>query len=371
MSKKKTLTCALSVLRAAMNAAGSVIPTKTPKEILKNVLMLVDGATATLIGTDQEVGIRYQIALTEPAGKWSVLLNQRLGAILREVKSETITLELDGNSLEVISGFSNWTLSVPDPEEFPDVSGFTAESYHVITGDAFKRAVRNTMFAVDVDSTRYALGGILCDLKADSFTLAATDSRRLAVCSGKLAYVGNHADAITAPVIPVKAMRLIESVSTDSAEIQLEVRNNDVLARIGDVTVYARMIEGRFPRYQDVIPKECNATATVNAGPLLTAVKQAMIVINEGSKGVDFQFADTELTLSSTGQDVGKSKIGLPVSFDGDKLNMSLDPKYVGEFLRVLEEIDPVEIRLVDENSAVLFQVDDSYTYIVMPMAKD
>ena len=95
-----------------------------------------------------------------------------------------------------------------------------------------------------------------------------------------------------------------------------------------------------------------------------------MIVTNEESRGVDFTFENGTLTLTSMGQDIGSSKIDLPISYDGEKIVVTFDPRYMQEFLRVLDPAGPVTLQMNDGNSAAVFQADDNYTYVIMPLSR-
>jgi DNA polymerase III subunit beta len=132
-----------------------------------------------------------------------------------------------------------------------------------------------------------------------------------------------------------------------------------------------RLVEGRFPKYQDVIPRDFNTSIELVASPLLSAVRQAMIVTNEESRGVDFTFADGTLTLTSVGQDVGSSKIQIPIGYDGEPIVITFDPKFVQDFLRVLEPASPLTLNLIDGNSAAVFRAEENYTYVVMPLSRE
>ena len=167
-------------------------------------------------------------------------------------------------------------------------------------------------------------------------------------------------------------MTLIEkSIQDFEQEVHIAIHNNDVLVRSGNSTIYARLVEGRFPRYQDVIPQSFEVEIPLVTGPFLSAVRQAMIVQSEESKGVDFVFDSGTLTLKSSASDIGTSKVELPISFDGNKIDITFDPKYVADFLRVLDPTGQITLNLIDSNSAAVFKSDDTYTYVVMPLAKD
>lgn len=366
------LQCSRHHLAAALAAVSAVVPTRTPKEILKNVKLRLTDGRATLLATDSEVGIRCEIEGVESDSVGEVLLpTQRVSSILREVQEEVVVLEADEQALWIRTGRSEFRLSVEDPAEFPDVAVFSDDAYISVTGRQFKQAVQRTAFATDVESTRYALGGILVEVAGGAMALAATDSRRLSVVQIACGLQGDPSLG-NRPVVPSKAMQLIErSIQDDDQEVHLAFHANDVLVRSGSSTVYARLVEGRFPKYQDVIPRDLPISIELVAGPFLSVVRQSMIVTSEESRGVDFAFADGSLTLTSVGVDVGSSKIELPVSYDGEPLTITFDPKFVADFLRVLDPAATLTLNLINPNSAAVFRAGQDFTYVVMPLARD
>lgn len=367
------LQCSRQSLLSALSTVSGVVPTRTPKEILKNVKLKIADRKATLIGTDQEVGIRFELPEVETSSSGEVLLpTARVTAILREVQDEALAIEVQEDALWIRTGRSEFRLSVEDPAEFPDVASFDEESYFVVPGRSLKQAIQRTIFAADVESTRYALGGVLIEAGNNVLTLAATDSRRLAVmftpCSHKGAAPANPGR----PVVPSKAMSLIEkSIHDDEQEVHVAFHQNDVLIRSGTSTIYARLVEGRFPKYQDVVPRDFRISMEMVAGPFLSAVRQSMIVTNDESRGVDFTFANGNLTLTSMGADVGTSRVEMPVSYDGEDLTITFDPRYVADFLKVLDAAGSLTLNLIDSRSAAVFKAEGEYTYVVMPLARD
>lgn len=360
-------------MQSAFAIVSGVVPQRSPKEVLRNVKLTLTDGVATLLGTDEEVGIRYELSgvTTDSVGE-ALLPTQRLSAILREVQDDTIQIEVNEEALWIRTAQSEFRLSVEDPAQFPTVAKFEDDNYFVIPGKAFRQGIQRTLFATDTESTRYALGGILLEMAPETATLAATDGRRLAVIKMNCSVHGTMENELGQPVVPAKAMALIErSIQDDDQEVHLAVHQHHVLVRSGLSTIYARLVEGRFPRYQDVIPDQCETTIEFVVGPFLSAVRQAMIVTNEESRGVDFAFGDGTLTLTSVGQDVGSSRIELPVSFEGTPFVITFDPRFVQEFLRVLEPAGPVTLQLVDGDSAAVFKAEENYTYVVMPLARD
>lgn len=367
------LQCPRGLLSAAFQVVSGVVPSRTPKEILKNVKLHLADGQATLIGTDQEVGVRYQIPEVQTDSAGEVLLPvQRISAILREVQDDVIGIEVSENAVWIRAGQSEFRLSSEDPAEFPDVPSFSGEGAYVVSEKELKESIQRTLFAADVESTRYALGGVLLDITSDSLTLAATDSRRLAVCRMGCQAEGTVEELPAQPVIQSKAMSLIErSLGDGEASVKIAVRSNDAIVSTGLVTIYSRLVQGRFPRYQDVIPQESGVAIELVSGPFHSAVRQAMIVTNEESRGVDFSFESGSLTLNSQAADVGTSTVQLPISYDGEATVVTFDPKFVSDFLKVLDPASQVTLNLIDANSAAVFRADEKYTYVVMPLQRD
>lgn len=367
------LHCHRPTLATAFQIVSGVVPSRTPKDILRNVKLQVGGGKATLVGTDQEVGIRYDIPGVETDSDGEVLLpKDRLIAILRELTDDGVDFEVNETSLWVRSGHSEFKLSAEDPAEFPPVQAFDATSYHVVPAASFKEMIKRTVFATDSESTRYALGGVLMEFGQDKLTMAATDSRRLAVVSSASSAVGTIESRTTHPVVPAKALSVIERGITDNdQEVYVAVYPNSVLVKVGSSTIYSRLVEGRFPRYADVIPSPGGSLIDLVVSPFYSAVRQAQIVTNEESRGVDFTFENGTLRLTSVAADIGQSKVEMPISYDGTPITITFDPRYIADFLRILDPSTSVKLQLTDGESAAVLRTDDGYTYVIMPLARD
>lgn len=367
------LHCHRPTLATAFQIVSGVVPSRTPKDILRNVKLQVGGGKATLVGTDQEVGIRYDIPGIETDSDGEVLLpKDRLIAILRELTDDGVDLEVTEKALWVRSRHSEFKLSAEDPAEFPPVQAFDATSYHVVPAASFKEMIKRTVFATDTESTRYALGGVLMEFAADKLTMAATDSRRLAVVNTASSTIGTIELRTTQPVVPAKALSLIErSITDNDQDVYLAVYPNSILVKVGSSTIYSRLVEGRFPLYGDVIPASGGVIIDMVVSPFYSAVRQAQIVTNEESRGVDFTFENGVLRLTSVAADIGQSKIEIPISYDGPAITITFDPRYIAEFLRILDASTSVKLQLTDGENAAVLRTDDGYTYVIMPLARD
>ena len=233
--------------------------------------------------------------------------------------------------------------------------------------------IRRTIFATDNESSRYALGGVLLELTPDKITAVGTDGRRLAMMHGPAKAVGGHQTGDATTIVPTKAMHLIERSLTDGdAEIRLAVHANNVLVHSGRATIYSRLVEGRFPKWRDVFPRRDNVVKIdLAVGGFYSAVRQAAIVTSDESRGVDFTFGDGKVTLLGRAADLGQARIELPIAYDGAPLGITLDPRYITDFLKVLDPDRTFTIELKDSESAVVCSTDDGYGYVIMPLARD
>jgi len=369
------IVCQRETLMHAFQTAAAVAPSRSSKPVLQNLKLEASGSEAVLSGTDLEVGIRLRIADLEVQAEGPVLLPvDRFGSILRESPDEKLTVETDGRQIQVLGVQSQFQLPSVNPDEFPSFPEFQEERYHELAVPFFRALIRRTAFATDNESSRYALGGVLFELTEDRVTAVATDGRRLARQEGPGQSVGGHVSGENTVIIPTKALQLIERALSDQAgTAQLATRDNDVLIRSGEATVYARLVEGRFPRWREVFPKhgeyDC-VSLELPVGPFHAAVRQAAIVTSADRRGVEFAFGDGRVTLAAHGAEHGESHVEFPVAYDGEPLQISLDPRFLSDFLKVLSPDKTFTMELRGSKTAAVCLTDDGYGYVVMPLAR-
>lgn len=361
-------------LLTVFQTAATVVPTRSPKPILQNVKLDITPDKAVLMATDTEVGIRLEVPGIEITAPGSVILPvNRMGPILRESTDEKLNVTTDGNHIVIKGQRSEFKLPAHNPDEFPEVADFKEEKYHELPARLMKELIRRTLFATDSESSRYALGGILLELEAEKIIAVGTDGRRLAKMEGPTLAINDHQTDNSMTIVPARAMQLIERALSDAdAEIQLAARGNDILVKSPRATIYARLVEGRFPRWRDVIPNDpAGVVLELTVGPLFAAVRQTAIVTTEESRGIKFVIQDGTIVLSSSAAEIGQSRIELPVSYDGEEILITLDHRFIGDFLRVLDPQKTVSLNVKDNDSAALFETNDGYTYVVMPLFRE
>lgn len=355
---------------------ASVVPSRSPKPILSNVLIHATEHGTQVMASDLEATVRLScLGVKIDAPGSAVLPMPKIVQILRSCSGDDeLAIEVDAGLLHIRGHRSAFKLASEDPTLFPEPPRHPGGG-HALNADNLSLAIRRTSFSCDFDSTRYALAGVLFDFSQDGDTrtisCVGTDGRRMARQDIEYEY-GGHADPPSiSPVIPVKALKLIDRNLDYDEPVLLHVDpGKSIAVKTGRAEIWSRLVEGRFPNYSAVIPGSHNHRVTFSrAGDLLSAVEQAAIVTSKESRGVDFHFGDGLLKLASQTADIGESHVELPV--DGDaELVVTMDASYAAEMLRVLDPNEPVTVEMTDGKKAVVFRTAD-YLYVLMPLNRD
>ncbi len=369
------ITCQREPLTSAFSLAASIAPTRSPKEILQNVKVTAAGEKIVLTATDMEVGIRLALeeGVTVETEGTALLPVGRTMAILRESNDETLTFETDDSGVRVFGSRSKFKLPGNNPDEFPSVAGFEEEKYHVVPTRLFREMVKRTVFATDAESSRYALGGVLLEMEENRVTAVGTDGRRLARMEGEGDAQGGHQTSGASTIVPTRAIQLMERALNDKDEtVDVAARSNDLLLRTSRAVIYSRLVEGRYPNWRQVFPsRDESVQLDMTIGPLFAALRQAAIVTDHDSRGIDFTFADGTLKLEASTAEIGESQIELPIPYDGEPITLTMDHRYVADFCKVLDNETGFIMDIESGSSPAVLTTDDGYGYVIMPMARD
>lgn len=351
----------LSDLRAALATVSPAVPGRATKPILTNVLF--DGGILT--ASDLELQIETTLDFHDDA---LMLPAARLSAILATATDGDVTLATDGTTCTVSVGRGSWRLPTEAAGEFPRWEPADAKPVCRMPADQFCRAVKSVAYATDNESSRYALGAVLVEVKDGSVHFVATDGRRLSVYEAE---VDQAVDDRTV-LIPARALGVMARVAAHSeGSVQLEATASEVIAECDGTTVTARLTDGRFPKWRDTLPERDVKSSLVSATELLSATRAAAICTSEQSLGVQFVFTEDGIHLTGKSSEAGESSVTCPLEQFGQACSVKLDPRFVIDFLRHLDDLSvPVEIEAVDAVSAVILRCDDA-TGVIMPLAQE
>jgi DNA polymerase-3 subunit beta len=364
--------CHREGLLAACQLASAALAARDIKPVLRNLKAVVEDDKCTLMATDLELGIRLEVRgiKVEDPGE-ALLPTSRIVSILRESTDEELTVEANIESCVITGERTEFEMPGEDPSAFPDIPSFAEEKYHELTAGVLRDMIRQVVFAAaSAEHSRFgATTGVLWELEGEKVTLVATDGRRLALMHGTAQPHGGHSTKGQTAVVPVKAMTLLERNLVEPDEtVKISVRPNEVLMKTERAMIYSRLVEGRFPNYRQVLPAKHGTKLNLTVGPFLSAVRQAAIMTDEESKRVTFNFNKKKLTLQARGAESGRSRVEMPLDYEGKGIEISFDPKFLVDMLRVLQPDTPLTLELTDATTPAVFRHDPSYLYVIVPL---
>ncbi len=365
--------CHREGLLSACQLTSAAVATRDVKPVLRNLKAVVEEDRCTLMATDLELGIRLDVRGIQADEPGEALLpTTRLISILRESQDESMEIEATPDSCVIRGEKNEFEMPGEDPAAFPDVPSFgNEEKYHEFTAGVLREMIRRTIFSVaSGEQLRFgATTGILWDLDGDEAVLVATDGRRLAWAKGAAQAHGGHTTKGQTPVVPAKAMSLLERNLTEPDElVKVSLRANEVLMKTERAMIYSRLVEGRFPNYRQVMPQKHRTRVPIVAGLFAAAVRQAAIMTDDESKRVRFHFEDNLLTLRAAGAETGKSRVEFPVEYSAPPLDINFDPKFLIDLLKVVEPDAALLMDLDEPTKPVVLRFEPNYRYVVVPL---
>ncbi len=361
-----------AILRILGRTQG-VVDKRHSMAVLTNALVEVHDKEISIVATDLEVSLK-QTAPAQVGEPGKAAASARtLFEIVRESSADEIRLRtLDNQWVEVSYGKSNFKLMGIDPEEYPGMpkagaNGAQSATFEVAAGD-LGEMVRKTIFAVSADDTRSNLAGVYItkSKKKNQIRMVATDGHRLAVIDRPITGTLPENGAI----LPRKGLAEIgKMLGEETGKVGITVSGNEAMITVGDSVLSMRLVEGSFPDYQKVIPKETPNRMTVSRDDFLHTLRRVSILSSERARGVRFRLSEGTLELSANNPDMGEAKEELAVDYGGAEMEIGFNAKYLIDVLGVLPEGGNVEIGFGDELSPGVLSGDDAgYRYVVMPM---
>ena len=361
------LTCETKILADSLALVGSVVPARSPKPVLANIKLVAKDNSLELMATDLEVGIRRTITGIKVEEPGEVLLPAAQASnIVREATAKDVSLATEDKTCIISYTGATYDLPCDEPADFPEMPRFNDKNAVTVAAGDLKAMIERTKFAAAREQARYALNGILFALKGEVLRLVATDGRRLAVVKGK---AKNKAGVEAGPIIPTKAMDLLDKLMTDPEEkIKIEVGETLLVAQTAAGLLCSRLVEGHFPNYEEVIPKDCDKTLTIPTAKLLSAVRRAALITTEESRSVKFSLKKDALTLSTQTLEGRRATVEAEgAKYAAEPVDIAFNPDFFTDMLKVVSE-EEVTVSFKDGTSAALATAGKDYTYVIMPV---
>ncbi|HUT33458.1 MAG TPA: DNA polymerase III subunit beta [Planctomycetota bacterium] len=361
--------CQTAMLHTAFQLAGSVVQQRPTRPILADVLLCAEKGRVELGATDLEIGIRLDVQGAEIIEEGRLAVPQaRVASILRETADETVEIRSEDGHCVITGSDSEFRLPTEVAEEFPEFPAFEEDKAYVFDRKDFVEMVTKTSFAAHKGKHRYALNGVLVVIRPNKVEMVATDGRRLAHIEKKSK---NRSGADESVIVPTKALdEIIKALVDEDDKIRLSIGENQIVAKTQRATVSTRLVEGHFPPYDSVIPKDNDKKVDLGRERFYSAVRRAALVTSQDSSSVTLAFGNNELEVRSSAPETGEARVKLPIEYAAGDVQISFNPEFLTDFLRVLEE-ESVRMEFRDSASAGLLRAGKDFLYVVMPVSRE
>jgi len=347
-----------------------IVERRNTMPILANVLIEGRKGEIYLTATDIEIGIRGKLEGEVESDGMVTVGAKKLYEIVREAPEERVQLKsLENDWVEVKSGKARFKIVGVDGREFPQFPQFEGEKLSRVPAQVLREMIERTIFSVSTDETRYNLNGVFVEeLTGGKVRMVATDGHRLALVERGIGSVGLNKGVI----LPRKGLgevkKLLEGV--EDGLVAVGFKENMGLIVKDNVELFMRLIEGDFPDYSKVIPKDNPQMVRLKHDSFLHALRRVSILSSERYKGIKVEFKEGRAAISASNPDLGEAVEEIEIEYHGKELAIGFNARYLMDVLSVLGEGGEVELALKDDVSPSVVRKanDDGYLYVVMPM---
>ena len=351
-------------LLSGIQTVQNIVSPKMTLPILSNILFETKNDHIKLNTTDLDIGISCEFpvdiyeegAITIPA--------KRFSDIIRELPPGDVIIHArKNNQIEIEGQNCRFKLIGLPKEEFPKFPEFKEKEVFKLKQIDLKDMIRLTSFAVSHEESRYVLNGILLEIDSDTIRMIATDGRRLAKIEKKLPQ--NYSKEMSI-ILPIKAIQEINRNLKDVGEVSFVLNSNQVLFDIDGVLIATRIIDGEFPNYKQVIPKEIPTKVKIKREELLSAIRRANLLSTPDFQAIKFELFKDKLIVSKTTPDVGESREEVTVAYGENELIVGFNPHFLIDVLKNLAD-ESVELEFLGSDKPCVLRQRE-YLYLTLPM---
>ena len=372
-------------LSDVLSLATGIVPTRSPKPVLSSVRLattsLSTGRVVQVVCTDGEMTLETYLHQVEIKQDGVLLLPAaKLADIVNNSPDETIFITASNEKATITGRDSSYTLLGFGAEGYPPIESFDGKANFSIQAGPLKRMLDCTRFAAAKEMSRYAINGVLFEVKGKKLSLVATDGHRMAHAREDVSgseETGTEGQDISA-VVPIKAITHIEKLLSDpDSTIAMQFSENKLFVQVlaadpdkGNRAVKASfsatLVEGVFPPYQDVIPKDCDRKASIESAPFSSSVRRASVMTSDDSRAIKVSFTNNQLDLIGRSPELGEARITMPIQYTGPATELGFNPAYL---------LDAVKVAPTDNftfefkaSGPALMRFSKSFMYVIMPV---
>ena len=354
-----------------LHRVQGIVERRQTMPILANILLSTKDNKVEISATDLEVGIK-ETRRAEVVEEGSVIVNaKKIYEIVRELPEESIEIKTNENNwLEIKSGRALFNIVGLPSEEFPSLPDPDLEKYNIVKRGDLRSMIEMTHFAVSQDETRYNLNGVYIECGEDGdgvLRMVATDGHRLAIVDRK--NIGSL-DLKEGIIIPKKGISELKKILDDGeGEIEVGFLDNSILFKTDATNLIVRIIDGDFPDYRQIIPKENDQIMRVEKEKFLSVARRMAVLSSERSKGINLSLSPGKLEVTASNPDIGDAKEVIDVDYAGENISIIINSRYLIDGLNAIDENEVVLVLKNSSTPGILKPLNrEDYIYIIMPM---
>lgn len=344
-----------------------IVERRTTIPVLSHILLTVDSDQLRLAATDLDVSLTSSCP-AEVKGEGAIAVQARkFSEIIRSLTDEKVSLELgDDKQLRIRSGRSQFRIHGLAPEDFPTLPQVGEEGAVDLEFGQLRAMIAKILFAVSTEESRFQLNGALVKLKEKGLEIVATDGHRLALIENGIA-AGREEEGV---LVPRKALQELQRFEGDG-NLRFVRGEHHLSFRLGERELICRILEGTFPDYERVIAHDNDKKPVFDRKVLADAIQRVALLTGDRARAVRLDVASGQTVISATNPDLGDAHEEVPCEYEGDEIQLGINPDYLSQFLAAVET-EKVRLELKDENTqCVGFPVegkDERYLCVIMPM---
>ena len=355
-------------LHSGLASVSASIPSKTTLPVLSNILFQAENGSVWMSGTDLDVAVRIKVPADVRQEGSLTAPGKKLQDITKELPDQPVELATMGSQLELKSGKGRFKLNSLPADEFPTLPEVDFDEGWRVTGTDVNRLIHHTSFAVSNEESRPILNGVLWELRDGAMRMVATNGHRLA----RMGVPAESGDTSSADfIVPPSALQQVQRLFKKDEVLEVARSGNHLGFRAGAAEVYTRLIEGTYPNYDEVIPRDNDKIATVDKKALESAVRRMAVVASDQTHRIRLKFESGRLHLNVLTPDLGEGQDELEVGYEGEEIEIGFNANYLLEVLRYMPT-DEVDIAFKAPERAVTIVPSEAenldYLCLVMPL---
>lgn len=362
------LTAGREVLLKPLQAVIGVVERRQTMPILANVLLAAKDGRVAITATDLEVELVASAEVDVGTAGEITVPGRKLLDICRALpEGAEIALSQSGEKLAVRSGKSRFTLATLPAAEFPSVEDIQAGDRVELSQELLARVLEKTHFSMAQQDVRYYLNGLLLETRESELRAVATDGHRLALC--QVGLESGHKGPVKQVIVPRKGILELQRMLSGEGSVTLELGSNHVRIQLEGIRFTSKLIDGRFPEYERVIPQDTENRLTADRQLFREALQRTAILSNEKYRGIRLVIHKDNVVLQAHNPEQEEAEEEFDVRYEGDEIEIGFNVNYLLDALGAIDS-EEVSLAVVDGNSSCLIRdpASDDCKYVVMPM---